>query len=231
MNSSVVKKVRPRRLGSPNSLSSSQASSDDIPLPKILHLYFDGDATKIFADKREAHQIVQGAFSNFTTGKPRFDGRIQKVNLHPNKKSLFLWLDDVPDVDLGESWIPFAKTIVQNGHVVQLADKEVARLVKNDAHVCQSSEQFGQSFAEQSLQVVANLPAVVREAPQGPKRNAEAAGLVRILKGANAYAVERAQNKAGKTISNILDELDEAEVGDLDEAYADEEEMSEICNK
>ena len=45
MNSSVVKKVRPRRLGSPKSLSSSQASSDDIPLPKILHLYFDGDAT------------------------------------------------------------------------------------------------------------------------------------------------------------------------------------------
>ena len=45
MGSSVVKNVRPRRPGSPTSLSSSQASSDDIPLPKILHLYFDGDAT------------------------------------------------------------------------------------------------------------------------------------------------------------------------------------------
>ena len=62
----------------------------------------------IFAVKREAHRIVQGAFSNFTTVKPRFDERIRKVNLHPNKKSLFLCLDDVTDVDLGESWIPFA---------------------------------------------------------------------------------------------------------------------------
>ena len=90
MGSSVVKKVRPRRRGSPKSLSSSQVSSDDIPLPKILHLYFDGDANKILADKREAHRIVQGAFSNFTTGQPQFDGRIRKVNLHPNKKSVFL---------------------------------------------------------------------------------------------------------------------------------------------
>ena len=135
------------------------------------------------------------------------------------------------DVDLGESWIPFAKTIVQNGKVVQLADKEFARRVHHDAHVRQSSEQFGNNFAQQSLQAVANLSAVVRDAPQGPKRNAEAAGLVRILKGANAYAVERVQNKAGKTISKVLDELDEAELDDLDEAYADEEEMSEICNK
>ena len=41
MGSPVVKKVRPRRHGSPTSLSSSQVSSDDIPLPKITHLYFD----------------------------------------------------------------------------------------------------------------------------------------------------------------------------------------------
>ena len=95
----------------------------------------------------------------------------------------------------------------------------------------QSSEPFGPNFAVQSLQAVANLSAVVRDAPQGPKRNAEAAGLVRILKGANTYAVERVQNKACKSISKILDEFDEAEIDDLDEAYADEEEMSEVCNK
>ena len=42
MGSSVAKKVRPRLNGSPKSLSSFQASSDDISMPKILHLYFDG---------------------------------------------------------------------------------------------------------------------------------------------------------------------------------------------
>ena len=106
---------------------------------------------------------------------------------------------------------------------MQLADKEVRRRVHRDAHLRQSSEQFGQSFAGKSLQAVANLSAVVRDSPQGPKRTAEAAGLVRILKGANAYAVERVQNKAGKTISKVLDELDEAELDDLYETYAVEE--------
>ena len=83
LGSSVVKKVRSRRNGSPKSLSSSQASTDDIPMPKIIHLYFDGDARNKFANKREAFRIVREAFSNVTTGKPRFDGRTRKVNLHP----------------------------------------------------------------------------------------------------------------------------------------------------
>ena len=46
MGSPIVKKVRSRCNGSPKCLSSSQASTDEIPMLEILHLYFDGDATK-----------------------------------------------------------------------------------------------------------------------------------------------------------------------------------------
>ena len=88
MGSSVVKKVRSRRNGSPTGLSSSQASTDYNPMPTIFHLYFDSDAKQIFADQREAHRIVEGAFSHFIVGKPRFDGRVRKVNLAPNKRSI-----------------------------------------------------------------------------------------------------------------------------------------------
>ena len=88
MGSPVVKKVRPRRHGSPTSLLSSQVPgtprsllssqvpSDDSPLPKILHIDFDVDAKKSFAVKRQALRVVQGAFPTFTAGKPCFAGRI-----------------------------------------------------------------------------------------------------------------------------------------------------------
>ena len=65
MGSSDVKKVRPRRPGSPKSLSSSQASSDDIPLPKILHLYFDGDAKQQKCWQKRSFPNCSGSIFNF----------------------------------------------------------------------------------------------------------------------------------------------------------------------
>ena len=192
-------------MSSPASSNASSISSPSLPL--VIHITPGGHEE--FPSKREALNDVRRHFRKFK-GHDACIGRIRKVTLHPNKVSLYLWVDD-PSPE--EPWMSFATDFAAHkGHVVRLGDRQVKMMVAYDQKMKKECEEMSAHFSASNLSAVANLSAILKDSPHSRKRQFHASVLTKGLGAASELVMEKLKTKQAKTLSKVHAEAQSAEL-------------------